>query len=37
MRALPLSPWTVPKSPDPGLPCCSPGRSVLNLAPKFPL
>ena len=37
MRALPLAPRTVPKSPDRGLPRRSPGRSVLTLAPKFPL
>ena len=37
MRALPLAPWTVPKSPYRGLRRNSPGRSVLTLAPKFPL
>ena len=36
-RALPLAPTTVPKSPDRGLRRSSPGRSVLTLAPKFPL
>ena len=35
MRALPLAPWTVPKSPDRGLRRSSPGRSVLTLAPEF--
>ena len=37
MRALPLAPTTVPKSPDRALPRRSPGCSVLTLAPKFPL
>ena len=36
-RALPLAPRTVPKSPDRGLRRSSPGRSVLTLAPEFPL
>ena len=34
MRALPLAPTTVPKSPDRALPRRSPGCSVLTLAPN---
>ena len=34
-RALPLAPWTVPKSSDRGLRRSPPDRSVLTLAPKF--
>jgi hypothetical protein len=34
-RALPLPPWTVPKSSDRGLRRSPPGPSVLTLAPKF--
>jgi len=37
MRALPLAPTTVPKSPDRRLRRSSPGPSVLTLATKFPL
>jgi hypothetical protein len=37
MRALPLAPATVPKSPDRGLRRSPPDRSALTLAPKFPL
>jgi hypothetical protein len=35
-RALPLPPWTVPKSSDRGLRRSPPDRGVLTLAPKFP-
>ena len=34
-RVLPLAPSTVPKSTDRRLRRCSPGPSVLTLAPKF--
>ncbi len=34
-RALPLAPWTVPKSSDRGLRRSPPDRSALTLAPKF--
>ena len=36
-RALPLAPRTGPKFPDRGLRRSSSGRSVLTLAPEFPL
>jgi hypothetical protein len=35
-RALPLPPWTVPKSSDRGLRRSPPDRGVLTLTPKFP-
>ena len=36
-KLLPLAPTIVPNSPDHGLRRSSPGRSVLTLAPRFPL